>query len=83
MVITRLARDCGGIISWNISNTSVVRYEAHQRFERRALPRHHREDDPTPARDELKLFIPKKLFFICCLMFYLLHLFGIINSEAL
>ena len=35
------------------------------------------------SRDELKLFIPKKLFFICCLMFYLLHLFGIINSEVL
>ena len=36
-----------------------------------------------PGIDELKLFIPKKLFFICCLMFYLLHLFGIINSEVL
>lgn len=67
----------------NITNTSDVRYEAHQRFERRALPAMIVMIPRRPGRDELKLFIPKKLFFICCLMFYLLHLFGIINSEVL
>ena len=78
----RLERDCGEIISWNISNTSKCEiWATSEVWETRPGPPW--SWGSHACRDQLKLFIPKKLFFICCLMFYLLHLLGIINSEVL